>query len=192
MIRAQHRVPQAHTLGRAIAGMVILAMSVMNPCQRVAVAAEAALTATVRIEGVPGTHQDGSIPILSFHAGITRSPSSSPIGGGGSIQPPQFSGVTITKVLDATSPLLSLMAAMGRQLKVVELAFYDEAQQRYFEIVLEDVLISGVQTAEGVVGTRPVEAVSFTFGRIIWTAFPNGAAGNPIVGGWDLRSNTAL
>jgi type VI secretion system Hcp family effector len=189
---AQHMAPQAKTLGMTIAGMIVVAMSMMSPGQRVAIAADAALTATVLIEGVQGTQGDGSIPILSFQAGITRSPSPGPAGSGGSTQPPQFSGVTITKVLDETSPLLSLTAAMGKRIKTVELAFYDEAQHRYFEILLEDALISSVQTIDGVVGTRPVEAVTFTFSRIVWTAFPTGAKSSPIVGGWDLRSNSAL
>jgi type VI secretion system Hcp family effector len=191
MVTIQRMAREARSRVALAVGMLVSVICMATPFQRVA-AADEALTATVLIEGVQGSKEDGSIPILSFRAGITRSAASGSLGSGGSAQRPEFSDIAITKVLDETSPLLSLMAATGKQFKSVTLTFYNEAQQRYFEILLEDVLISGVQTTEGVMGTRPIEAVTFAFNRIIWTAVPNGEGQNPIIGGWDVRSNSAL
>jgi type VI secretion system Hcp family effector len=178
--------------GTVVVGMMLAALCVVYPFQGSASAQDDLLNATILIDGVPGLRRDGSIPILSFHAGITRSTSSSSLGSGGSAQRPEFSGVTITKVFDETTPRLNLMAALGTHISSVEISFYNETQQRYFVIVLEDVLITSIQTKEHVVGTRPVEAITFLFNRIVWTALPGGKGDNPIVGGWNIPSGSAL
>jgi type VI secretion system Hcp family effector len=176
----------------AIVGVMLVALCMVCPLQGSASAQDDILNATVLIEGVQGVRHDGSIPILSFNAGITRSSSPSSFGSGGSAQRPEFSGVTITKVFDETTPQLNLMAAIGTHISTVEISFYNETQQRYFVIILEDVIISSIQTKEHVVGTRPVEAVTFLFNRVVWTALPSGKGGNPIVGGWNVQSGSAL
>jgi type VI secretion system secreted protein Hcp len=185
-------VKRAKRVGATIVGMVLSTLCILFPFRGIAVAQNDTLNATILIEGVQGSLHDGSIPILSFAAGITRSASPGPLGSGGGAQRPEFSGVTITKVLDETSPMLILKAAMGTHIRSVELSFYNETQQQYFVIVLEDVLISGIQTKEGVMSSRPVEAVTFTFSRIVWTAIPNGKESTPIVGGWDIQKGLAL
>jgi hypothetical protein len=99
--------------GTVVVGMMLAILCLVYPFQGRASAQDDLLNATILIEGVKGLRRDGSIPILSSHAGITRSSSSGSLGSGGSAQRPEFSGVTITKVFDETTPRLEQILLVG-------------------------------------------------------------------------------
>jgi type VI secretion system secreted protein Hcp len=75
--------------------------------------------------------------------------------------------VTITKVLDKTSPLLFDDCVTGNYLKKVDI-LYDkpmgDSQEDYFKIHMEDALITSIQLS----GTQenPMESISFAFSKI--------------------------
>jgi type VI protein secretion system component Hcp len=106
----------------------------------------------------------------------------------------QFQSFTVSKILDSTSPGLAQFAADGRAIRQVFLDLVQgPGQPAFARVELQDVVIASY-AVEGAAGTpqRPVEKLSFRFGRINWGAFPtqpDGRPGGEIKSGWDVRTN---
>lgn len=127
-----------------------------------------AVNAYLYIDGVqgPSTSKPNYIDILSFSWGVSQT---STYGAGASGKEAKagranFSDLTIMKVLDKTSPLLTDHCASGDILKEVYI-LYDKPignkQDDYFRIYLKDALITSVQLSGS--SENPTESVSFAF-----------------------------
>jgi len=130
-----------------------------------------AVNAYLIIDGVsgPSTSKTNAIDVLSFSWGVSQT---AVYGAGASGKEAKagradFSNLTVMKVLDKTSPLLSDHCATGDILKKVEL-IYDkpvkDEQQDYFKIELTDALITSVQLSGS--NENPTESVSFAFQKV--------------------------
>ena len=88
----------------------------------------------------------------------------------------QHKPLVITKELDKASPLLYKALTTNEVLPEVTLLFYRNAntgkQDQYFTIALTDGTISGIKSWTDDKGV-PMEEVSFTYQKIVWT-YTNG------------------
>jgi type VI secretion system secreted protein Hcp len=147
-----------------------------------------AFDAFVKIDGIPGEaldeHYRDWIEVNGYSFGTHQSTSAtaSSSGGAGSGRT-TLSNFTFTKLLDKSScKLMEVSLVLSR-------AGGDKV--KYFEIILEEVIISDyTQNASAGV---PIEVVQLNYGRIktIYTQQKrsDGAGGGNIAGGWDRISN---
>lgn len=108
---------------------------------------------------------------------------------------PNFSEVSILKGLDISSPALLTEAAVGKpRIWTIDFVTDTASPQLYYQLVLEEALISSVSHAFQSDGT-PVENVSVVFAKITWMFVPFDAAGkpgSPIRGGYDVLLGTKI
>jgi type VI secretion system secreted protein Hcp len=129
------------------------------------------------------------IAVNSLQFGVLLPASST--GSGGQTAPPQFSELTVTKVLDRASPLLLLACAQGTNISSATLTAVEPAgatNRIYYQIVLSNVLVTSVSQSGG--GDRPTESVALNYTHILWKYFPSNQSS--ITTGWDLITQTPL
>ena len=102
---------------------------------------------------------------------------------------PSVSEVTVTKVMDKSTPALFTEACVGRS-KLVKIDLVQTGEQlvTYMSYELENSLISGYAVSTD--GDRPTESVSFNFTKIVMTYTPYDKEhnpGSPIPAGYDIR-----
>jgi type VI secretion system secreted protein Hcp len=150
----------------------------------------------LKIEGVDGESMvkgyEGWIKLDSFSWAVNRT-ISSPVGGGGrDVSPPKVSEISVSKVMDKSSPLLFLEAAAGKVFPKVEIHVTDSGptgEKTLYSMSLGDVLVSTYASASG--GDRPTEQVSFNFTKIEMKynpTNPDGSTGEPIEAGYDFAN----
>jgi len=110
-----------------------------------------------------------------------------------------FSDMTVSKYLDATTPLLLQATAGGTNFKTAELTVYQQEADtgkpiEYYKIELEDVIISSFSIGHSG-SDRPVETMTLHFNKVKWTynmqTRDAGSAGKgKVAGSWDLEKNT--
>jgi type VI secretion system secreted protein Hcp len=138
--------------------------------------------------GITGeTNNLTAITSLQWGVGVSVS---NPNSGPRNASPPSFSDITITKVLDSTSPKLALYCATGsRRTAAVITMKHPITNQTLYTIALEGVYITSVSSSSG--GDRPVESLSLNFEKVTWTyqkLDSNGnPSGNPVTNNYDLR-----
>ncbi len=155
-----------------------------------------AVNAYLIVDGVtgPSTSKTGAIDILSFSFGASNT---STYGAGASGKEAKagrvdFQNLTIMKVLDATSPILSQHCWSGDILKKVYI-LYDkpvaDKQEDYFRIYLEDALVTSIQNSGS--NENPTESISFAFQKVEVAYKPendDGTLGGTIAKGMDLAA----
>jgi type VI secretion system secreted protein Hcp len=161
-----------------------------------------AVDAFVKIDGINGESTDDKhkqwIEILSFSLGMHQPSSAASGTGGRSAERVNISDFSISKVVDSASPYLALACCDGRHIKEVkvELCEASENKHKYAEYVMENVIISSYQPSGHSGGDKPVESVSFNFGKIKWEYTPLNQDGKPgsKVGpmGWSLEENKKI
>jgi type VI secretion system secreted protein Hcp len=170
----------------AVAGMVL---AITSPSQ--------GFEGFLRIDGVKGESTDQRyrdwIVVTAVGWGHQLPIATGSMGGGASVSRVQVQPLTVSKILDSSSPELAQMVADGRLIRQVFLDLVQGPGQAPFaRIELQDVVLSSY-SVEGAAGTpqRPVEKLSFRFGKINWGAFPAqpGGPGAEIKRGWDIRTN---
>ncbi len=109
---------------------------------------------------------------------------------------PQFSEITVGKVIDKATPLLHKHCCSGRHIPsvVIELCRATGEKVTYMKYTLTDVIVSSVGPVT-VAPTSQLEQVSFRFARIQWEYTPTDATGRPgaqVQAGWDLATNREM
>ena len=150
--------------------------------------------------GAPDDTHANWIEAFAYGDAITNADSAA--GPGVSTGKAEFSPITIIKGFDKTSPKLRLNVAAGTHIKRVYIEFY-EAGTKVFQVQLDDVMITAIQTLMPELLASPApaltlgptipsidpsivqERMSMSFSRIIWTSY----AGGVVTGGWDLKMN---
>jgi type VI secretion system secreted protein Hcp len=130
-----------------------------------------AVNAYLKIDGRPGpsTSKQDYIDVLSYSFGATQTHVIGPGSSGGAARAGRadVSNLTITKVLDKTSPLLFDDCTTGNYLATVDL-IYDkpmgDQQEDYFKIHLENALITSIQQSGS--DENPTESISFAFEKV--------------------------
>ena len=108
---------------------------------------------------------------------------------------PSVSEVTLTKLMDSTSPLLFQEACIGKACKAqVDLVETGSDQlNTYLEITLTNAMISGYSVSSG--GDRPSESISINFTKIEYKYTPfddQHKAGTPVPVTYDLTDRKSV
>jgi type VI secretion system secreted protein Hcp len=151
----------------------------------------------LKIDSIPGESTDDKhkdwIEILSFSHGVSQPAT---VVGGTTTERCQHQDFSLVKTLDKASPKLALSCSEGEHIKEVriELCRATGDKQKYMEYKLSDVIVSSVNPSAGTMSgqDRPIEEVSFNYGKIEWTYTIIGADGLPagnVIAQWDLMAN---
>jgi len=147
------------------------------------------------VTGVTGDATNGLIAIDSLQWGEGRT-ISDPIPGPRVASEPIFSEVTISKVMDSSSPTLAMLAANGMGTNNCVLTIKNDATgEALYTLTLENVYISGYSVSSG--GDVPSESLSLNYTKITWVYQPLDGAGNPLgkaspLMGWDLAKQAPI
>lgn len=162
--------------------------------------AAAAIDAFLKIDEVEGESTDARHPneieVLSFSYNILVPPSTGG-GGGAGASKPTLSDLVISKRLDKATPLLHQRSAQGTHFRTAVLTLRTAGVSGFvfYQVKLTDVRITSISTI-GVAGPdndRPVETVALGFNKIEWIytpQAPDGSAGTPVEGSWDVARNS--
>ena len=161
-----------------------------------------AFDAFLRIDGIPGESQDSNhkdwIEILSYHHGVSQ-PVSSTVSssGGAATERVNFGAFVIAKLVDKATPKLFEACCTGTHIKevIIEVCRSGGDKQKYLEIQMEQVLISGYNTSAKEDGKSdfPIENIAFVPGRFNITYNQqnreSGILSGSVAAGWDLIAN---
>lgn len=155
----------------------------------------------LKLDGIKGESKDAKhkdeIHIESFSFGANQTGAFG-TGGGGGAGKVQFHDISVTKVVDKSSPELLLHCANGKHIKegLITVRKAGENPLEYLKIKLNDLLVSSVQDAGHGGGDLPMESLSLNFGKVYVEYQEQDASGKPAGGpvhfGWDLKANTKL
>jgi len=148
----------------------------------------------VQIDGIKGKvtasgHEDW-IDAGSLQWGVGRAISSS-VGTSADREAskPSISEVSITKLMDASSPGIFTEACVGKSktVKIHLCTTGTDSIDTYMEYELEDCMVSGYSVSSG--GDRPSESISFSFTKMMMKFIPYDDAGkaqSPLPAGYDM------
>jgi type VI secretion system secreted protein Hcp len=162
-----------------------------------------AFDAYLKIDGIDGESTDKNhakwIAILSYSHGLSQPVSSASGTGGRTSQRVDIQGFSIVKELDNASPLLALHCCNGKHIPKVQLELSEASENPhvYMKYTLEDAIVSSVRPGGSTQGgdNKPLEEVTFHFGKIKWEYKPIDSPGKPgqaQITGWDLTTNQKL
>ena len=108
---------------------------------------------------------------------------------------PSISEVTITKMMDKTTPLLFTQSLIGdgKKVEIHLVKTYKDKLETYMEYVLTDTMISGYSVSSG--GDAPSESLSLNFTKVEMKYHPHdskGVAGSPIPAGYDIGAGKKI
>ena len=157
----------------------------------------AAVDMFLKLDGIKGESKDfkhkDEIHIESFSWGMINQGASGTAGGGGTGKV-SVHDISITKVVDASSPVLMLHCCNGKHIKegLITVRKAGENPVEYLKIKLTDIMVAGVQSA-GHGQAVLTESLSLNFAKF-QVAYqeqgPDGkAAGSPLEMGWDIKAN---
>jgi type VI secretion system secreted protein Hcp len=156
----------------------------------------------LKLEGITGESTDtkfaGQIEIESFTLGASQAAMSSTSAVGGMTGArADLTDLTITKVLDKSSPTLFNFCTTGKHIKTATLSICgaNEAKEVYLQYDLTEVVVSSITTGGASGGIRPNEQVSLRFATIKEAYTPyasDGTKGAAIKASWDTVKNTVV
>ncbi|MES2920652.1 MAG: type VI secretion system tube protein Hcp [Verrucomicrobiota bacterium] len=154
----------------------------------------------LKIKGIKGDSTDvgheGEINAIAFSSAIQNIVSTS--GSGASVGRPKVSEITVTKMVDKTSPLLFVYCASGKHLANAEITVANTGGEKltdFFKITLTDVLVSSVKTGANENTGALTEGVTLAFTKIQWKYIvydPAGGVSTEVTGGYDLKKNVTF
>jgi len=145
---------------------------------------------------VTATGHEGWIEVDSLQWGVGRAIAS---GVGTSADressKPSISEISISKKMDASSPLIFTEACVGisQTVTIVLCKTGQEELEVYMEYELTNCMISGYSVSSG--GDRPNETISLSFTQLVMTYTPSdseGAGEDPIPAGYDMEAGTKV
>ena len=168
----------------------------------------------LKIDGIQGEStargHEKEIIVRSYEQAVDATVTSGG-GGGGATGKATFSGARFRKPLDKASIPLMLACATGKHIKSARFAFRRQGSNSdYYTITLEEISVTHIaQRAgdgpqfplsfeslnQGAAVTEFLEDVTLHYSRIKWHYLPlgpDGRAGSPIDGGWDIKANKKL
>jgi len=153
------------------------------------------------IDGIQGESTDdrhkGWIDIVSYDSKVsTAEGATTSREGAYTGSRPQFSEITVGKVIDKATPKLYRYCCNGKHIPevIIELCRAMGEKQVYMKYTLQDVIVSAVGPVTVDPGSQ-LEQVSFRFGRIEWQytlTNPDGSPGDPVQEGWNIVQNTPM
>lgn len=158
------------------------------------------IDAYLQIGDIKGESQDskhqGWIEVSGVNWGVTQ-PRATAIStaGGHTSGKAEVHEVSFDKLADIASPVLFQTCAMGKTIPKAKFEFFradgDGARVKYFEIELENVMISTVNptSANGGIITENIHLASSRFKCSYTQQKIGGGAGGNVAGGWDSAAN---
>jgi type VI secretion system secreted protein Hcp len=155
----------------------------------------------LQIDGIKGESQDDThkdwMELLGAHWGIYQpSSATASASGGHTAERAELEEICFSKLVDLASPILAQRCAMGKTIPKARLEFFRAdgggTRVKYFEIELENVLISMVKPHIGGDDSYLVEMVNLKYSQIRWRYTQQkigGGTGGNTVGGWNLAAN---
>lgn len=152
------------------------------------------------------TKHQNEIEVSAFSHKVFQPKSSSASSAGAhTAERTEHGEMIFTKDIDRATSKLFRAASAGTVYPKVQITFYrayggksstSTSQTRidYYKIVLEDVVVSSVQT-EITDGELPAETFGLKYGKITWEYKQHkhdGTAASTGIAGWDLRKNVAV
>jgi type VI secretion system secreted protein Hcp len=137
---------------------------------------------------------EGKIELLSFSHGVAMQMTGDISVSERTSGKPNHQDMTVTKYLDALSPVLNQACCEGKLFPEVEIIIGRNESGKVIELMkytISNVLISSASVGGGG-GDRPVETVTLNYNKITWRfTSQNSVAGEDeaIVGKWDLAKN---
>lgn len=153
----------------------------------------------LKIEGIDGESSDDKhqkwIEILSYSHGVSQPVSGVSATGGRTGGRADFQNMSISKTIDNATPDLNIKCAKGEHIPKVELELCLASGEKhtFMKYTLEDCIVTSVQPG-GSAGAevKPLESVSFAYGKIKWEYTPidhTGKPGSATDRTWDLEAN---
>jgi type VI secretion system secreted protein Hcp len=152
----------------------------------------------LKLDGIKGESKDDKhkdeIHIESFSWGVAQTGTMS-TGGGGGAGKVSVHDITVSKVLDKSTPELMLACCNGKHIPtgLLSVRKAGETPLEYLKIKLTDILISSVQNAGTGGHDSMTESLSLNFAKFEVAYQPQGpdgkAEGGPILMGWDVKAN---
>lgn len=139
---------------------------------------------------------EGKIELLSFSHAVAMQITGDSRGEGRSADRPIHQDMTVTKYLDASTPVLNQACCAGLNFPHVEVMVASRDGGRVIPAMvykLRNVIITSVSIAGGG-GDKPTEALTLNYDRITWTytrPAPRGEEPTSVGGAWDLAANSA-
>ena len=163
----------------------------------------------LKLDGIDGESKvvghEKEIEVLTYEQGIDHA-AAPPMGGGAGSGKASFSGVRFRKAVDAASVPILLACASGAHIKDARFTFRKPGSGfTFYKVTLEEVAgVSIVQRAgvgvqyplsfaalrQGDDNAGLLDEVTLAYTRIRWEYVPqkpDGSAGTPIKGGWDIQ-----
>lgn len=154
----------------------------------------------LQLEGITGESGDanhpGWIECLSVSWSVTQPKSATAsTAGGHTADRAELSEISISKMLDVASPILSQTCAAGKTIPRARLEFQradgEGPPVKYFEVELENVLIGHVPP-HFTPNHEPIENLGLKFSKVRWKYTKQNIAGGTsgkTTGGWNLAMN---
>jgi type VI secretion system secreted protein Hcp len=174
-----YHTPVKFLISKSLSRVLVVAALMGLPFQ-----SRAAYDMYLSFTAVTGGATTSQIAISSIQWGAGRG-IGSPVGGTRTASAPSFSEVTITKLMDSSSPMLALLSANGTGTATCVLTIQDHNTGNVlYTLTLNQVYISGYSVSSG--GDVPSESLSFNYTRITWVyTNPSTGKASPTLG-WDL------
>jgi type VI secretion system secreted protein Hcp len=187
---------------------LLLAFCVMTPVTALAQTATG-IQIFVQVDTIKGestdAHHKDWIDAYSYGDGVSQGAANPAYRSYGAMLP-DFASIAIVKQIDAASPKLREACATGDHFKKVTIEMYENGF-RFFQVILEDVMIASVQAVMPDLTSLPAltaaaspsvmvlqEKVSFNFAVIQWTYTkqkPDGSAGGNVTGKYSFKTRSA-
>jgi len=138
------------------------------------------------------------IDIISYSHSVSQPASSSEISTGGrSSVRSEHGDFTVTKWVDKATPKLMLYCCNGQHIDkvVLEVCHAAGEKKKYMVYEMQDVIVSAVSVSGSVESgdARPVEEVSFNYGKIKWTYTEYDSGGKSkgnVESQWNVETNS--
>ena len=155
----------------------------------------------LKVKGVDGESQDDKhkkeIDVLSWSWGMSNS-ASAHVGGGAGSGKVNVQDISVTKYVDAASPVLLLACASGKHYDEATLTIRKaggDSPVDYLKVKMQTVFISSVSHGGTTSDDRHTENVVLNFAKVNVDYTPQdakGAAGTAVPMGWDIAANKKL
>ncbi len=162
--------------------------------------ADAATSIYLKVPGIVGPSLDlqhvGEIPILGFSTSASATAGGISIGGGGGGSKATCGKFIVLKQVDQTSPVFLGDLFTGKHIASATLSFVsvvgDSGASTFYKIDLSGISITDISQSDPQDSQRITETITFNAIRYKFTYTPvtsQGAAGVPVIFGWDCSQN---